>query len=169
MNAKHQCLFGAILLAVFLAAAFLIAGERRKPAKYSAFIPDSAIILLRSGATHAAVVVNRQSTGPERLDYTWYLRADGKTKFNYPDPSLTTGSVTGASRIVCGPFTIDWSTAGNDGGYVYYPAYPSPQSVKVPWVGYVTIPFTGTEMAVITEPDVAKVDARDWRWKWRRR
>ena len=187
MKAEHWCVPGAILLAGFIVAGLVFAGfnpvgHGRKPASAAAFIPDGSVILLRSGTTNAAVVVTRQGAGarwdgtrlqivgPEgTLDYTWFLRADGKTTFHQPDPGITTGSVTGAPRIVCGPFIVDWSTAGSDGGFVYHPANPYPRFVKLPLIGYVDVPFTGTEMALIDYQEITNVDAGDPRWKWRRR
>ena len=103
---------------------------------------------------------------PEVVNYRWYLRSDGKSTFAEKDSMVSTGSVTGATKIAFGPFSIDWSTAGTYGGYLYYPTHEF--AVKLP-MGYWVINLPGgPRMAITTEEDVTKLDARDRRWKFHR-
>ncbi len=132
-----------------------------------ALISDGTIILLRNGLTNAAVVVSKQTTSPEILNYTWFLRLDGNTTFAGTNPALRTGTVTGATSIAVGPFMIHWSTAGNAGGYIYYPEHT--RYVWMPWGKYYAMRLPGgPELAVTTEREIAKVDANDPRWRFLR-
>ena len=153
-------------LSWLLAIPVLVAGCKPTPA---ARISDGTIVLLRSGTTNAAFVVSKQSGIPEVVDFTWFLRCDGKSTFNPKSPALASGIVTGATSIAFGPFNIQWSSAGSQGGYVYYPSQYRYPPVKLPSLGYRTRPSFGSPwMAVITERDLSKVDAKDSRWSFQR-
>lgn len=130
-------------------------------------ISSGTIVLLKSGITNAAFVVTKQSDFPEVVDYTWFLRWDGKSTFDAKDPACATGSVSSAKSVAFGPFDIQWSTGGGTWGYVYYPSQY--RWVKTPWGTYwaYRVPW-GPRMAVIDERDLAKVDAKDRRWKFQR-
>jgi hypothetical protein len=88
-----------------------------------------------------------------------------KPTFDAKDPACASGVVSNATSIALGPFDIQWSIAGDDVGYVYY---PTPyRCVKMPWGKYVSYQvFGGLKMAMITERDLAKVDAKDPRWNF---
>jgi len=119
---------------------------------------------LRSGVTNAAFVVTKQGGSPEVVDYTCYLRSDGKTTFESNNSTSVIGSVKGAKSVAFGPFNIDWSSAGSEGGWLYYPA--GFRSVRMPWGKYYTFTIPGgPSMAVTTERDITKVDAKDPRWE----
>lgn len=78
-------------------------------------------------------------------------------------PPLTKG----AKSIAFGPFKIDWSSAGTTGGYVYYPE--GVRWLRSPWGVYYPIPtLGGASMAVTTERQMPKIDAKDRRWKFKR-
>ncbi len=151
---------------VFLFALIVFTGCHPKSTP-AASINDGTVVLLKSGISNAAFVVTRQSMSPEVVDYTWFLRSDGKSTFDAKDPACVVGVVSNATSIAFGPFNIQWSSAGTSGGYVYY---PSPYRwVKMPWGKYWAFKvFGGPKMAVITERDLAKVDAKDARWKFQR-
>ena len=130
-------------------------------------IANGTIVLLKCGITNAAFVVTRQSLDPEVVDYTWIFRCDGKTTFDPKDATCRTGSVTGAKSIAFASFDIQWSSAGTAGGYVYYPSQY--RLFKMPWGGYRGYKILGSpEMAVTTEYDLARIDADDPRWKYKR-
>ena len=133
-----------------------------------AFVHDLTIVLLKSGVTNAAFVVTKERYTPaESVDYTWFLRSDGKSTFDARDPACSTGTVSSVKRVAFGPFDIDWSSAGSTGGYLYYPERY--WSVHLPWGKYWTIEIPGGPwMAVTTELDITKVDANDPRWRFRR-
>lgn len=156
---KQKC------LSWLLAIPMVVAGCRPTPA---ARITDGTIVLLRNGRTNAAFVVTKQSLFPEVVDFSWFLRCDGKSTFDSKNPALASGIVTGATSITFGPFNIQWSSAGI-GGYVYYPSQYRYPPVKLPLLGYRTLPCSGSPwMAVITERDLSKVDAKDSRWSFQR-
>ena len=117
--------------------------------------------------TNAAVVVTKQSMSPEVVDYNWFLRSDGATTFEATNPAVASGTAKGAKSIAFGPFKIDWSSAGTAGGYVYYPE--GVRWLRAPWGIYYAIPtLRGASMAVTTERQMAKIDAKDPRWKFKR-
>jgi hypothetical protein len=154
------------LPAVLLSALLVFTGCRPKSVP-AASISDGTIVLLKSGITNAAFVVTRQSGSPEVVDYTWISRCDGKTTFDPKDTACQTGAVSSAKSIVFGSFDIQWSSAGSSGGYVYYPSRY--RLFKMPWGEYRGYKILGgPEMAVTTEPDLAKINANDPRWKFQR-
>jgi hypothetical protein len=161
VNGKWSYVIGALLL-----IPTLFGGCRPKYAP-AAHVSDGTVVLLRRGVTNAAFVVTKQSASPEVVDYTWYLRWDGKTTFESNNPASLTGSVKGAKSIAFGPFDINWSTAGSEGGWLYYPG--EPRSVIMPWGNYYTFRLPGgTAMAVTTERDITTVDAKDPRWDFKK-
>ena len=161
MKRARKCVPAAILLAGAMAAGC------RPQSPPPALISDGTVVVVRSGITNAAFLVSRQHASPETVDYTWFLRSDGKPTFDAKDPGVATGTVTGATGVAFGPFNIQWSSAGSTGGYVYYPSQY--WWIKLPWGGYLAIKNPrGPLMAVTTERDPAKVNARDPRWKYRR-
>ena len=154
------------MLTTLFYAVVLLTGCRPKSMRPAA-IDDGTIVLLKSGITNAAFVVTRQSLSPEVVDYTWFLRSDGKSTFDAKDPACVVGVVSNATRIAFGPFDIEWSSAGTFGGYVYYPSRY--RWIEIPRGTYWAYKVLGgPKMAVTTERDLAKVDARDSRWKFRR-
>ena len=151
---------------MFLLLAPLLFTGCRPKANYDR-ISDGTIVLLKSGITNAAFVVTHQRMNPEVVDYTWIYRSDGKTTFGPKDTACRTGSVKSATSIAFGSFDIGWSSAGSVGGYVYYPGRY--HVFKMPWGEYrgYQIPG-GPEMALTTEHDMAKIDANDPRWKYKK-
>ena len=117
--------------------------------------------------TNAAVVVTKQSMSPEVVDYEWFLRSDGATTFEATNPLVGSGPAKGAKNIAFGAFKIGWSSAGTAGGYVYYPERV--RWLRTPWGTYFPIPtLRGVSMAITTERQMAKIDAKDPRWKFKR-
>lgn len=126
-------------------------------------------MLVRNGRTNAAVVITKQRSIPEAVDYIWFLRSDGVSTFDPKSPAVARGVVTDAKRIAVGPFSIEWSSAGTVGGYVYYPSQYRYASFKTPWGKRWTPPvLVGPAMAVTTETNLAKINAKDRRWRFRR-
>jgi hypothetical protein len=155
-----------LVLGAFLFALLVITGCKQKSTP-AVPISEGTIVLLRSGISNAAFVVTRQSDFPEVVDYTWFFRRDGKSTFDAKDPACVTGVVTNAKSIAFGPFHIEWSTGGGSWGYVYYPSRY--RYIKMPWGGYWAYQVLGgPAMAVTTERDLTKVDAKDKRWKFQR-
>jgi hypothetical protein len=133
----------------------------------AALVSDGTILLLKNGATNAAVVITRQKSESEAVDYQWILRCDGKSTFDPKDTACVTGYVSSAKSIAFGSFDIAWSIAGSSGGYVYYPS--AVRYIKMPWGKYWSYKtIGGQELAVTTERNLAKIDANDPRWKYKR-
>jgi len=161
VNFRHP-----ILVALLLVVALLCVGCRPKHAP-PVFITDGTIVLLRCGITNAAVIVTKQSGSPEVVDYAWFLRSDGKTTFGATNSTMAKGTVSGARSIAFGPFNIDWSSAGTSGGYVYYPH--GFLWLWTPWGKHYPIRLPGgPSMAVATERNIAKINASDPRWRFKR-
>jgi ribosomal protein L27 len=127
-------------------------------------VSTGQIILVRQGGTNAAFVTYNGKANPEGTDYRWYMRSDGKTTFDPKDPAVTTGTGKGSLRIVFGPFNIEWSISSPPSGYVYYeeqywfvtPRWCIPKSSSM-------------AMAITSETDITKIDARDKKWKFKTR
>jgi len=161
MKKNHLSWFLAILVLIIV-----VAGCRPTPPTR---VTDGTIVLLRNGRTNAAFVVTKQSINPEVVDFSWFVRSDGKSTFDPKSPSVASGVVTGATSIAFGPFNIQWSSGGALGGYVYYPSQYRYPPIKLPLLGYRTRPCFGDPwMAVIPERDLPKVDAKDSRWSFLR-
>ncbi len=125
------------------------------------------VILLRMGGTNGAFLLTRQSVSPEVIDYTWFLRADGKSTFNTNDSGVSSGRVSNATFVAFGPFKIDWSTAGDDAGYLYYPNRY--RRYRMPGGRYISVPIlNGTMMAVTDERKIEAVDVHNRKWKFKR-
>ncbi len=121
-------------------------------------VPDGQIVLLRRGNEMAAFILRNQTSQPERTDYTWYYRADGKGTFPVKDPAVMTGTVTNASQIAFATFSVEWSINGNGRGWVYFSAGPTDLQKK-----------TDYAMCVTTETNLASLDAKDRHWDYRSR
>jgi hypothetical protein len=155
---------GPSILAVIALASLFAAGCRPKTTAHSQPVSDGTIVLLREGSTYGAFFMTNQTSRPEMMDYHWFLRSDGKTTFAPKDPAVTNGVVTNARFVAFGPFRIEWSTAGDGGGWVYYPGeyLPAGDQRGVLKPG-------GASMAVTFEKDIAKVDASNREWNFKRR
>ena len=154
------------LTAVLLGAAICAGCRPPSPVRVS----DGTIVLVRNGQTNAAIVITRQRSMPELVDYIWFLRSDGESTFDPKSPAVASGVVTNVTRIAVGPFSIEWSSAGNVGGYVYYPSQYRYPSYKMPWGKKRWTPpvLVGPAMAVTTETNLAKINVKDRRWRFRR-
>src|ERR1041384_6409442 len=128
------------VLTGILLACLMFAGCRPKGPP-PALIAGGTVVLLKCGSTNAAFVVTKQNASPEVVDYTWFLRSDRKSTFDPKSPLVASGSVEGAKSIVFGPFNIQWSTAGSEDGYVYYPSRY--RWFKTPWGKYLAIKVPG--------------------------
>ena len=82
-------------------------------------IPNGKVVLVRLGDSYGAFILTNQFLNPERMEFTWYLRTDGKSVFDAQDPSVTKGSGSG-SKIRFGPFNVSWSGAGDGQGWICY-------------------------------------------------
>jgi len=155
--------FGSAALVIVVFTGLLVTGCRPKTTAHAHPVSDGTIVLLRLGGTNGAFFMTNQTSRPEMMDYCWFLRSDGKTTFAPTDPAVRQGVVTGASSVAFGPFMIDWSTAGDGGGHLYYPVefFPvnGPRGVRKPG---------GVAMAVTFEKDIGKVDASSREWVFRR-
>ena len=157
---------GLALLACLLAFSTIPSAKDRAAVAQPGEVANGAIILLKDGCTNAAIVIENQSADPETVDYTWYLRSDGGTTFETNNPKVMTGGVKGAGSVSFGSFNVEWSTAGNNTGWIYYPSRH--RSLKL-WGSYWSFDSPdGALIAVTTERDITKVDAKDTRWKFMR-
>jgi hypothetical protein len=100
-------------------------------------------------------------SSPEETDFVWYYRTDGKGTFAPGDPAVSIGVVTNATQISFATFSVKWSihTAGRgmaSSGWVYFPNGQ-----------YDFLKAADYAMCVTTETNVAEIDARDRRWKYR--
>src|ERR1039457_4140359 len=68
-------------------------------------IPNGKVVLVRLGDSYGAFILTNQFLNPERMEFTWYLRTDGKSVFNEQDPAVTKGTGSG-SKIRFGPFNL---------------------------------------------------------------
>jgi hypothetical protein len=82
-------------------------------------IPNGKVVLVRLGDSYGAFILTNQFLNPERMEFTWYLRTDGKSVFDAQDPAVSKGMGSG-SKIRFGPFNVSWSGAGNGQGWIYY-------------------------------------------------
>ena len=127
--------------------------NRGQSAAHEHPVADGRIVLLKRGSEIGAFVLQKQSITPERTDFTWYYRADGKGTFSTGDVMVSTGFVAGATnRIRFKSFSVGWSGNEPRMGWVYYSALP-----------------TDFEMCVTSETNIAMIDAIDQRWTYRAR
>jgi hypothetical protein len=125
-------------------------------------VADGSIVILKQGSTVGAFILENQTQSPELTDYRWFLRSDGKTTFDPKDSAVLTGVVRSASDIKFGPFKVEWSTAGNGLGYVYYP-------IDYISVFHHVIQTRGSfEMAIPSARDIKDIDASSEKLAFRR-
>jgi len=60
---------------------------------------------------------------PEKMEYDWWYRDDGKAVFDMDHPSVSAGH-EGGSRVRFGPFDVDWSAHTSGSGWLYYSNFP---------------------------------------------
>jgi hypothetical protein len=120
-------------------------------------IADGDIILLRRGNEVAAVILRNERVVPEKMDFTWYYRSDGRGTFAPGDPAVSTGTVSNAGIISFRTFSAEWSTAGTGMGWVYFSTGPTE---------FKTADYL---MCVTTQTNLATMDATDKKWEYRGR
>ncbi len=152
-----------IILLTATAVISLLLGGCRPKLESCGPLNDGAIVLLRTGGTRGAFILAHQTQSPELTDYQWFLRSDGKGTFDPGDPAVKTGMVTRATDVRFGPFTVDWSTAGNGRGYVYYP-----WGRGLVLMGRLISMPGGPMLALTSETNITKVDANSKQWAFRR-
>jgi hypothetical protein len=91
------------------------------------------------------------------MDYAWVLRTDGKGLLDSSNPAVSSGSVTGATKIAFGGFSIPWAMCGRGSGWVYYAATPLTSKQK-----------TSFEMCPTTETNLSLLDGLDPQWRFRK-
>jgi hypothetical protein len=116
-----------------------------------------AFILMNQEFVRATNPVTGRTTGrTERMDYAWFLRKDGKGLLSPTDPAVTSGVVTGATRIAFGGFLIGWSGSGRGTGWVYYAETP-----------FISTGQPSFEMCPTTETNLSGIDGSDPKWSFR--
>lgn len=152
---NHLMQLGAAL-AVFAVACKPV-GNGQSSANESP-VPDGNIVLVMRGKEVGAFIPNNQKASPEVTDYTWYYRADGKGTFSTNDPGVTAGTVSNATSIAFSTFAVDWSINANGRGWVYFSRGPTELGKTPDFV-----------MCVTGETNIAAVNAKDRKWKYRGR
>jgi hypothetical protein len=104
----------------------------------------------------AAFVLKNQKHFPEKTDFAWYYRTDGKGTFAKGDPAVSTGVVTNVGGISFATFSVGWSINRDGWGWVYFPNGQ-----------YEFFKAADYAMCVTTETNLARVNATDRRWKYR--
>ena len=124
-------------------------------------VPDGHVVLLKRKNEFAAFILKNQRISPEETDFVWYFRTDGRGTFAPGDPAVSTGVVTNATQISFATFSVNWSIhitgrGMTASGWVYFPNGQ-----------YDFFKAADYAMCVTTETNVAGIDARDRRWKYR--
>jgi len=118
-------------------------------------VPDGVVVLLRKNGKYGAFIPRNQGTAPERMQYDWWYRGDGKAVFDVQHPSVSAGQGAGRS-IKFGPFAVSWSGHSRGSGWLYYGKY----------AGYAALP-EDAHMCVTDQHSVDGIDAADARWTYR--
>ncbi len=130
-------------------------------------VANGTIVLLKRGKEVGAFILKNQKAEPERTDFDWYYRCDGKGTFSTNDSAVMSGFVTNASpvarsldpfvHVTFASFSAGWS-ANTDGlGWVYF----SRDATDFKSADFL--------MCVTTETNLAHVNANDRRWDYRAR
>src|SRR5579863_4765749 len=91
-------IMAAVTLALMVAFGCRNPGRGQSNANESP-VPDGHIVLLKRKNEVAAFILMNQKGIPERTDYYWYYRSDGKGTFRAGDPAVSTGYVSNASQV----------------------------------------------------------------------
>jgi len=119
-------------------------------------VSDGTIILLKKGATFGACIIENQSMRPERVQYRWYFRSDGKGTFRNADAAAFHTGEGEAERITFGPFDLGWSGHAPGSGYVYYSFFPGKH-----------VEPSDQKMCITDVTDIEDIDATDSKWVYR--
>jgi hypothetical protein len=121
-------------------------------------VPDGQIVLLKRKNEVAAFILKNQKISPEKTDFYWYYRSDGKGTFPSGDPAVSSGCVSNASQVAFSTFAVDWSINTGGMGWVYFSVGPTELGKSADFV-----------MCVTRETNLAAIDANDPVWKYRAR
>jgi hypothetical protein len=154
---RMRCFALIAILAIFVASGCKDARRGQSNGNETP-VADGHIVLLRRSNEVAVVILQNQRLTPERMDFSWYYRADGKGKFPAGDPAVSSGTVTNASKISFATISVDWSINSNGMGWVYFSVGPTEFGKAADYV-----------MCVTAETNVTSIDAIDSRWKFRGR
>jgi len=131
----------------------------------STMVDDGQIVLVRQGAnTYGAMVAAKQRMSPDRLEFKWYYRTDGKGTFKRSEAGVYgSGTGTGVPESSVpylmarfGPFSAGWSGHTDGQGYLYYTRFEGE-----------AVSSSDTRICVTNETDIEKIDATDHRWIYR--
>src|ERR1017187_572052 len=114
--------------------------------------PNGKVVVVRLGDSCGAFILTNQFLNPERMEFTWYLRTDGKSVFDAQDPAVTTGTGSG-SKIRFGPFSVSWSSAEDGRGWIYYQHFPGD-----------TITSNSVRICVTDLGTITAINASDPKW-----
>jgi hypothetical protein len=121
-------------------------------------VPDGRIVLLKRTNEVAAFVLKNQRMSPERTDFHWYYRSDGKGTFPIGDPAVSSGFVSNASKVAFSTFAVEWSISTDRMGWVYFSSSPVDLGNAADFV-----------MCVTAETNLAAIDANNHSWNFRTR
>ena len=121
-------------------------------------VPDGRIVLLKRTNEVAAFILKNQTGSPERTDFYWYYRSDGKGTFPVGDPAVSSGYVSNASQIAFATFKVQWSINTDGMGWVYLSSSPTEFGKVADYL-----------ICVTTETNLATIDANDRGWSYRAR
>ncbi len=129
-----------------------------QPSAHESPVPNGRIVLLRRRKEFAAFMLENQAGEPERMDFSWYYRSDGKGTFAAGDPAVSSGHVLNASQVAFATFTVRWSVHTDGLGWVYFSLGPTEFGKAADYL-----------MCVTTETNLALIDATHYCWKYRAR
>jgi len=147
----------AVTIAVFATSGCKDARRGQSSANESS-VPDGCIVLLKRKNERAAFILANQTLRPERTDFYWYYRSDGKGTFAAGDPAVTSGCISNASRVAFSTFTVQWSGHTYKSGWVYFSIGPTELEKPADYL-----------MCVTTETNLAAIDANSRSWDYRGR
>src|SRR5262245_7234715 len=68
-------------------------------------VSDGEIVLVKRSNEVAAFILQNQRPMPERTDFSWFYRSDGKGTFSSGDPAVSSGVVSNASKVSFATFS----------------------------------------------------------------
>lgn len=130
-------------------------------ASYQPPIPTGVVILVRQDGRYGAFVMRRQIPSPERVEYAWWLCADGASDFRASQNLVTSeGEAFVNGRMLApirfGPFSVGWSSSEPGAGFLYYRHVPCED-----------VASTDLHFCVTTEHSIENIDASDPKWDYR--
>jgi len=161
-------------LVISLFAILLVAGCTIGPRQSAVTTPirNGQIVLLRKGSrNYGAFIPTSQHMVPEKLEFRWYYRTDGKGTFK-PNEAAHFESGTGGcgsdssvpysdtitiiNVAQFGPFSLGWSGIDDRQGYIYYGDFE-----------HEAVSPNDELICVTEETDITRIDATSPRWVYK--